>query len=154
MVTTSRAYARSAVSIALVAVVAIACAAPTPSPMPQPTPNPTVAVVAPPASPSVSPAPVVVCEPATRPTTLACDKAVAAANAVVASDLNVISIEFHFGNLPCPPTARCAAPPPNRGYVVFHVAAPGDDLIIGVSADEAGVVTAGDPRSFATPPAG
>jgi hypothetical protein len=147
---------RIGISIAIAAVVAIGCASPTPSSLPAQTPVPTVAAVAPSPSPipSAAPSPAVVCEAPTRETTLTCDKAVVAAMSTVGADVDVVSIEFHFGNLPCPPSARCAAPPANRGYVLFHVADPGGDLIVGVSADAVGSVTAADPQPFATPPSG
>lgn len=136
------------VPIALAAFLVAGCAAPTPSP----SPFPTRPAIAPYPTPRATPAPAVVCEdPAARRTTLTCDRAVAAARAVLPSDTEIVSIEFHYGFAQvCPPGARCAAPSPNRGYVLFRVAGPEGDLVVGVLADNSGTVSAGIPQAAAT----
>jgi hypothetical protein len=148
-----RAGVRATVAMAVAALLAVACASPTPSPSPS-TVVPT-SPIAPSPHATATPAPSVVCEDRTADlTTLTCAKAVAAATAVVGFDAKVVSIEFHYGHLPCPPGARCAAPSPDQGYVLFHVADFSGDIIVGVLADRAGIVSAGVAEPVATDSAG
>jgi hypothetical protein len=153
MTETTKSVVRAASFIAMAALMSMACAAPTPSPtaIPTPSPLPTISDIgpAPTLNPTATPEPVVVCdETAHRRTTLTCDTAVAAARSVVGSAA-VVLIDVHFGPLPCPVGARCAAPPPNIGYVIFHFTDPAADLFVRVSADPSGSVTAATPLSLA-----
>jgi hypothetical protein len=133
------------------ALLVVGCASPTPSLSPVPSTSPIT--VSPP--PTATPAPAVVCDdPPTRKTPLTCAKAVAAATAALGSTETVVSIEFHYGYLPCPPGARCAAPSPGTGYVVFRRPGTAGDLVVGVVADQAGTVSAGSAEPLATDPTG
>jgi hypothetical protein len=76
--------------------------------------------------------------------TLNCENAVAAAKAVVGPDPAVTSIEFKFG-LWCPADRLCPAMLVlNGGYVTFHREDPLRDLVVVVTADQAGKVTASE----------
>jgi hypothetical protein len=76
--------------------------------------------------------------------TLKCDGAVAAAWSFVGPRAGVTSAEFHHGMWCWPEQGGCPAAPPNVGYVVFHV--PDEtDVVVVVTANGAGVVTAGPP---------
>lgn len=82
--------------------------------------------------------------------TLTCENAVAAAKAVVGPDQAVAYIEFAFGYW-CPPGAYCALSLPNTGHVVFHRKGLLPNLLVGVTADDAGKVTATQPTPFPSP---
>jgi hypothetical protein len=114
------------------------------------------------ATPVVADEPRVECEPNTSiwtqmdangsqvpiPITLTCENAVAAARRVVGPDPALAYIEFHYGGW-CPPGARCAALGPSHGYVIVHTKGLRSDVLVAVTADAAGKVTASDPRPLA-----
>ena len=82
--------------------------------------------------------------------TLTCENAVAAAKAVVGPDPAVAYIEFAFGSW-CPPGTFCALSLPNTGHVVFHRKGLLPDLLVGVTADATGQVTATEPTPLPSP---
>jgi hypothetical protein len=122
------------------------------------------AIGSPPASPTQSPAGAarVACYPETsrRTTTgangsqvplavtLTCEGAVAAAEAAAGPGLAFAYVEFRYG-LGCRPGEKCIASLPNVGRVVLHRCVSdgcqSPDLLVGVSADASGRVTAADP---------
>jgi hypothetical protein len=84
--------------------------------------------------------------------TLTCDGAVAAAEALVAPTPMTARIEFSFGKW-CPNWGEPCGPgpmSPNTGYVVFRNCVDrlcaADDLVVVVTADDAGRVTAAAPQ--------
>jgi hypothetical protein len=127
-----------------------------------PAPSPST-TASPSASPAPSPARVVkvACYPETShrttatasgsqapvATTLTCDAAVAAAEAAAAPPgLSFAYAEFRYGPV-CRPDEKCIAALPNVGRVILYRCLSGDcrwpDLLVGVSADSSGRVTAG-----------
>jgi len=94
--------------------------------------------------PPIRPVPQVSCDPIARPavSTPRCAPAIAAAVRLFTGEVPAISrIEFHHGAY-CSPGARCAAPPPNLGYVVIRSAdGRRGDLWVSVIADDEGDVT-------------
>ena len=76
--------------------------------------------------------------------TLTCQRAVAAAEALVGAVRDVASIEFAYGPW-CPPGAFCALILPNTGHVIFRLRGSQTDLLVDVSADASGKVTASAP---------
>lgn len=124
--------------VALLAIVAVACSTPAPSPTPTRSPSPT-------SSPAAQTVPQPVCDPPpTQPaTTLTCEKAVAAATAVLpAEHLPVLSVEFHFGSY-CPPGGYCPITSQQNGFVVFATGSRGPQpgIWVRVTADEVGSVS-------------
>lgn len=139
----------------------VACSAPAPSVTPSPAaprPSPVVAVL---------PEPVCDTPPQITTTdasgnevvvevTLACEKAVQAAVAVLpAEHLPILGIEFHYGNY-CPPGWECPVSEDyaQRGFVVFLTASRGiqPSIWVQVRADDGGSVQVIDgPEPF--PPA-
>lgn len=95
--------------------------------------------------PPIRPIQQVACHADARPqqSSLGCAASIAAALRGYTDGEETISrVEVYYGGY-CPPQARCAAPPPNIGYVVLRV--DGDvrmDLWAQVAADGDGVVTA------------
>jgi hypothetical protein len=81
--------------------------------------------------------------------TLSCDKAVAAAKVALGGDPAVYSIEFGYGPW-CPPGAFCVLSLPNSGHVVFHRSGHLPDILVAVTADDAGNVTAAALRPLPT----
>jgi hypothetical protein len=124
---------------------------PTPTPTGAAEPTPTASAQPTPAPSAVAAEPTVSCQtwvwnhtppPGTVAITLTCENAVAAAKAVVGPDPAVTSIEFKFG-LWCPPDRPCLAMMVlNGGYVIFHREGALPDLVVVVTADQAGKVTA------------
>lgn len=158
---------RGALALLLVATLAVGgCATPSPTPPPTQVPTPTASVSlavtpAPSPTPSASPVaakPKVVCQSNTSTwsktdangsqvpiaITLTCENAVAAAKDVVGPQPALAYIEFAFGHW-CPPGALCAISLPNTGHVVFHRKSLFPDLLVGVTADGTGKVTATQP---------
>ena len=84
------------------------------------------------------------------PVTLTCEAAVAAARALAGPGVVADRIEFAYGYY-CPPGYFCVASGPNEGHVIFRRPAPGPDLVVQVSADPAGRVTAQGPVPVPTP---
>lgn len=82
--------------------------------------------------------------------TLTCENAVAAAKVVVGPQPALAYVEFAFGFW-CPPGAFCAASLPNTGHVIFHRKSLLPDLLVGVTADDAGRVTATQPTPLPSP---
>ena len=82
--------------------------------------------------------------------TLTCENAVAAAKAVVGPQPALAYIEFGIGFW-CPPGASCAVALPNRGFVVFHRKSLLPDLLVNVTEDDTGKVTATQPRPLPLP---
>lgn len=78
--------------------------------------------------------------PAPVSITLTCENAVVAARAVVGPDAAVTSIEFYFGKW-CP-TVCTMELRFNAGYVIFQRGDVLPDLVVVVTADHAGKVTA------------
>ncbi len=127
-------------------------------------PAPTVSVSATASTSAVAAEPTVVCQPNSSTwgqtdangsqvpiaITLTCENGVAAAKAVVGPDPAVADIEFAFGAW-CPPGAFCALTLPNTGHVVFHRKGPLPDLLVRVTADGAGKVTATQPTALPSP---
>lgn len=153
--------------VGIVAVLALlsACSpAPTTPPLSQPgavTPSPPTSLGAtPPASaspssaPSASPVaagPKVVCETPQNHSTLTCEAGVTAARAAVGPDPTVATIEFWFGWGPlCGPNQRCALLLSNTGHVFFRRTG-GNDLVVAVTADKTGKVTASAPLPLSSP---
>lgn len=159
----------------LLAVVAVSgCSTPTPTPTTAPqataasSPSASPVVTATPAAtatPSPSPSaaaaqPKVVCQPNNTvldadpshlpAITLTCENAVAAAKAVVGPDPTVVSIEFGWGRW-CPPGAACIPFIPNEGWVIFHRSGGLPDLLVSVTADASGKVTAAAPTPLPAP---
>ena len=132
---------RGLVSAALA--VLVSCATPVPSA------TPTQPSDAPSPSPSMVAAPQVVCNRSVaflvrdRPHTLTCENAVAAAKAVVRPDLAIASIYFYFGPW-CLPGAYCVSSLRswNDGHVFLLVNGRRPDILVHVSADKEGKVTA------------
>ncbi len=95
--------------------------------------------------PPVRPIRQIACHTDVQPerSTLHCAPAIAAALGGFADGENTIArVEVYYGGY-CPPGVRCAAPPPNIGYVVLRI--DGDvrmDLWAEVADDSDGVVTA------------
>jgi hypothetical protein len=79
--------------------------------------------------------------------TLTCDQAVAAAKARLGPDPAVYSIEFGYGAW-CPPNRFCVISLPNSGHVVFHRKGGLPDILVMVSVDDAGKVTAAAPHQL------
>lgn len=156
--------------VGIVAVLALLSAACSPAPTNPPsqpgvvTPSPATSLAATPstpappsASPSASPVaagPKVVCETSPDPpaSTLTCDAAVAAARAAVGPDPTVATIEYWFGWGPlCGPGKLCALLLSNRGHVFFRRTGGMPDLVVAVTADKAGKVTASAARPLPSP---
>jgi hypothetical protein len=146
------------VAIAILAVLA-GCATPVPSVSTPPSASTSATPASsksPTPSPSAAVAPQVVCNRSKAglardgPLTLTCENGVAAAEAVVRPDLAIAYIEFRFGYW-CPPGYYCALPFWNDGHVIFHVKGQRPDLLVQVSADEDGRVTAESPQPMPTP---
>ena len=150
----------------VIGALAAACGS-SPTPNPSPTPGATTTWVAARMTPKI------VCDPNTSQSwhaaangsqvpdtiTLTCDGAVAAAEAVVAPTPMTSLIEFSFGKW-CPQQgAPCGPPPPaNAGYVVFRNCVGrlcrADDLVVVVTADDAGRVAASAPQVAPKPTSG
>jgi hypothetical protein len=138
-----------------------ATAASSPSASPVVTATP-AATATPSASPSAAAAqPKVVCQPYNwvdadpshlPAVTLTCENAVAAAKVVVGPDLAVVSIEFGWGRW-CPPGSACIPFVPNDGWVIFHRSHDLPDLLMSVTADASGKVTAAAPTPLPSPSA-
>jgi hypothetical protein len=77
------------------------------------------------------------------PTTLTCEKAVAAAWARVGPDRDIASIEFHYGSY-CP--SECPLAGFDWGYVLVHPGNGRPDMLLRVHSDKAGNVSADGPR--------
>ena len=159
-------------AVLLAAFAAAGCATPQPSASavpPSATAVPSASAASSPSpSPSGSPVavePKVVCQPNTTVwakteangsqvpivITLTCENAVAAANTVVGPDPAVAYIEFTYGDFLCPPNTPCPALPPNTGYVVFHRKGLLPEILVEVTADETGKVTASEPTPLPSP---
>lgn len=153
--------------VAVLALLSAACSpAPTNPPPSQPgaaTPSPATtpgATPSAPASPSPPPStspvaeePRVVCEtPQEAGVTLTCESGVAAARAVVGPDATVATIEFWFGWGPlCRPGEACSLLLSNTGHVFFRRTGGLPDLVVAVTADKAGKVTASAPMPLPSP---
>ena len=159
---------RTAGIVAVLALLSAACSpAPTNPPPSQPgavTPSPATSLGATPsapASPSATPSaapvaaePKVICEmPQKQPgSTLTCDAGVAAARAAVGPDPTVATIEFWNGWGPlCRPGQLCALLLSNTGHVFFRRTGGLPDLVVRVTADKAGKVTASAPTPIPSP---
>jgi hypothetical protein len=157
MVSAKRTGLVAASVLAAVAVFGCGTPAPTPSAAPLASAVPSPATAATPDASLDATGPKVVCHPNTTmwaPTdangsaypvavfiTLTCENAVAAALAVVGSQPDVAFIEFAYG-LWCPPGASCRGSRPNEGNVIVHQAGQQPDIVVKVTADETGKVTA------------
>ena len=104
--------------------------------------------------PSAAAQPNVVCRSYTSSlqasVTMTCEDAVEAAKAVVGSDAAVAYIEFGHGRW-CPAGSACIPFMPNEGWVVFHRTGLLPDLLVSVSADATGKVTAKEPTPLPSP---
>jgi hypothetical protein len=78
-------------------------------------------------------------------TPVSCQSAVDAALAVIAPDTAIARIEFHYGGY-CPPTARCPFISHTAGFVEVFGAQGSPDLMVTVSMDDNGTVTASPPK--------
>lgn len=158
--------------IGMVAVLALLSAACSPAPTPttaspsQPRPATPTAAATPAATPSASasPAPApsaspgaveprVVCEtPDQARITLTCDAGVAAARAAVGPDPAIATIEYYVGWGPlCRPGSFCAFLLSNTGHVFFRRTGGLPDLVVRVTADKTGKVTASAPQTLPSP---
>jgi hypothetical protein len=128
----------------------------TPSPATRPAATPSAPATPSPSS-SASPVavePKVVCEtPQKLPgSTLTCDAGVAAARAFVGPDPTVATIEFWLGWGPlCRPGRTCALLLSNTGHVFFRRTSGMLDLVVAVTADKTGKVTASAPMPLPSP---
>jgi hypothetical protein len=84
-------------------------------------------------------------DPAPR---LTCDAALAAARGKLAGVSGVTGLRMQYG-LPCPPNARCMAPSGDEATVYATLAAGGEVIVI-VTIDATGVVTAQDAQPLPT----
>ena len=137
--------------VAILALLSTACA-PTPTPTPT-TPSPSTSASSAPTESMGAAEPRVVCEtPDETQITLTCEAGVAAARAVVGADPAVAAIEYYLGWGPlCPPGAFCALLPSNTGHVLFRRTGGLPDIVVRVTADLAGKVTAFAPTSLLSP---
>lgn len=79
--------------------------------------------------------------------TFTCEASVELANARIGwLHFPVTRVEFQRGH-PCPPNARCRLSV-NRASVIFHFWA-GDPVLVPVTSDERGVLSAGEPGPWA-----
>jgi hypothetical protein len=156
------------VALALVAL-AGGCSTPKPSAPATDQPSPSApATIGPSAAPSASmsattEAPRVKCNPQTAANgapdpsvhPMACEAAVAAAQAAVGPDPSIDYIEFEYGH-GCPPNVYCITEPPHIGYVVYHMKCESHraDVVVNVTSDEEGKVTVSDSRVLASPSPG
>lgn len=141
----------------------------TPTPTPNRTPAPPTSASTAPSSSSASTAPQETATPSQLPAAaepnvvcrsysatlqanvaMTCENAVEAAKAVVGPDAAVAYIEFGHGRW-CPAGSACIPFRPNDGWVVFHRNGLLPDLLVGVTADAAGRVTATEPTPLASP---
>jgi hypothetical protein len=137
-------------ALVVIALTAAGCSTRPPTPAPTEAAKPTASTQPKPAPSAVAAEPTVVCQapafthvPESIRITLTCENAVAAARAVVGPDPAVTSIAFKFG-LWCPAGRPCLAIAVfNGGYVTFR-RYPLGDLVVVVTADQAGKVTASD----------
>jgi hypothetical protein len=84
------------------------------------------------------------------PILLTCENAVAAAEAFLGADPDIVSVEFGY-RWWCPRDRLCAASLPNGGHVIFHLGGRKPDVVVSVSADAAGRVTAYGPEELPSP---
>jgi hypothetical protein len=153
-------------AVLLAAFAAAGCATPQPSASAVPPSAASVPAASAVSSPSPSPSPSaaaaqakVVCQPYNwvdadpshlPAITLTCENGVAAAKAVVGPNPTVVSIEFGWGRW-CPPGAACIPFIPNEGWVIFHRSDGLPDLLVSVTADASGKVTAAAPTPLPVP---
>jgi hypothetical protein len=107
-------------------------------------------------APSESPVaagPTVVCQTPDRAgVTLTCEAGVAAAMAAVGPDPAVATIEYYLGWGPlCRPGSFCAFLLSNTGHVFVRRTGGLPDLVVTVTADKSGVVTASAPQPLPSP---